>query len=172
MIQGYNCYCYMTATIILWVILAFPLVLGIILRVGAPHLFFSLMAGELLARYFGHDVEKLAAESLSNQSPDHYGEIALVLLTMMLTAFFMRGTVTKNKLVLHIIPYAVTGVIMGAFLLPLLSTGLQNQISATFVGGWIIDLNRSIIGAVVVLQIISLWIFNRSEKTKNTNSLQ
>lgn len=153
----------MTAQIILWSILAFPLVIGIIFRVGAPHLFFSLMAGELLARYFGSDVEKLAEESLSKQSPDHYGEIALVIVTMLLTAFFMRGTVTKNKLILHIIPYAITGVIMAAFLLPLLSSGLQDQISSTFVGGMIINLNRAIIGAVVVLQIVSLWIFNRSE---------
>lgn len=154
----------MTATIILWSILLFPLLLGVIFRVGAPHLFFSLMAGELLARYFGRDVEKIAADTLSRQSPEHYGEIALVLITMLLTAFFLRGAVTKNKLILHIIPYAVTGIVLAAFLLPLLSTGLQDQISATFVGGWIINLNRSIIGAVVVLQIISLWIFNRSEK--------
>lgn len=154
----------MTAIIILWGILALPLILGILFRVGAPHLFFSLMAGELLARYFGHDVEKIAAENLSNQAPERYGEIVLVLAAMLLTAFFMRGTVTKSRLLLHLIPLAITGIIMAAFLLPLLPTGLQNEINETFVGSWILDLNRSIIGVVVVLQLISLWLFNRSEK--------
>jgi hypothetical protein len=154
----------MTATIILWGILALPLVLGILFRVGAPHLFFSLMAGELLARYFGHDVEKIAADNLSNQAPERYGEIILVLAAMLLTAFFMRGTVTKSRLVLHIIPLAITGVIMAAFLLPLLPLGLQTELSETFVGGWILNLNRAIIGVVVVVQLISLWLFNRSEK--------
>jgi hypothetical protein len=156
----------MTAQIILWSILAFPLILGFIFRVGAPHLFFSLMAGELLARYFGHDVEKIAAENISNQATERYGEIILVVAAMLLTAFFMRGTVSKSKLVLHVIPLAITGVIMAAFLLPLLPEGLQNQIGDTFVGGWILNLNRAIIGVVVVVQLISLWLFNRSENKK------
>jgi hypothetical protein len=154
----------MTSTIILWSILIFPLVLGVLFRVGAPHLFFSLMAGELLARYFGHDVEKLAADNLARQTPERYGEIILVLAAMLLTAFFMRGTVTKSRLLLHVIPLAVTGVIMAAFLLPLLPPGLQENISTTYVGGWILNLNRAIIGVVVVFQLISLWLFNRSEK--------
>jgi hypothetical protein len=153
----------MTATLILWSILIFPLVLGIIFRVGAPHLFFSLMAGELLARYFGHDIEKIAAENLTTQPPERYGEIVLVVVAMLLTAFFMRGTVSKSRLVLHIIPLSITGIIMAAFLLPLLPESLQSPIGDTFVGGWILNLNRAIIGVVVVVQLISLWLFNRSE---------
>jgi hypothetical protein len=155
----------MTATIILWSILLFPLVLGVIFRVGAPHLFFSLMAGELLARYFGHDVEKLAADSITTQAPERYGEIVLVIAAMVLTAFFMRGTVSKSRLMLHMLPLAITGIIMAAFLLPLLPEGLQSEISLTYVGGWILNLNRAIIGVVVVVQLISLWLFNRSEKS-------
>jgi hypothetical protein len=154
----------MTSTIILWSILLFPLVLGVLFRVGAPHLFFSLMAGELLARYFGHDVDKLAADSLSTPTPERYGELLLVFSAMLLTAFFMRGTVSKSRLALHILPLAITGIIMAAFLLPLLSPGLQESISTTYVGGLILNLNRSIIGVVVVVQLISLWLFNRSEK--------
>jgi hypothetical protein len=154
----------MTATIILWGILALPLALGILFRVGAPHLFFSLMAGELLARYFGHDVDKLASENISNQNPERYGEIVLVIVAMLLTAFFMRKTVSKSRLMLHVIPLAITGIIMAAFLLPLLPSGLQTGINETFVGGWILNLNRAIIGVVVVVQLISLWLFNRSEK--------
>ncbi len=156
----------MTANIILWIILAFPLVLGLVFRVGAPQLFFSLMAGELLARYIGHDVEKLAADNLTTQPPERYGEIVLVVAAMTLTAIFMRGTVSKSKLVLHIIPLTITGIIMTAFLLPLLPAQLQTDIGSTFVGGWILNLNRAIIGVVVVLQLISLWLFNRSEKHK------
>jgi hypothetical protein len=88
---------------------------------------------------------------------------------MTLTAFFMRGTVSKGKLVLHIIPLSITGIIMAAFLLPLLPAQLQTDIGSTFVGGWILNLNRAIIGVVVVLQLISLWLFNRSEKHKKSS---
>jgi len=156
----------MTATIILWTTLALPLVLGLLFKAGAPQLFFSLMAGELLGRYFGHDVEKLASDALSGQTPERYGEILLLVVPIFLTAFFMRGTVKKSRLFLHIIPLAITGIVLAAFLLPLLSTDLQQQIEMTFVGGWILNLNRSIVGVVVVVQLISLWLFDRSEKDK------
>jgi hypothetical protein len=159
----------MTATIILWAILAFPLVLGILFRVGAPHLFFSLMAGELLARYFGHDVEKLTADNIAATSPDKYGEILLIFAAMILTAFFMRGTISKSRIALHVLPLAITGIIMAAFVLPLLPAGIQSDINNTFVGGWILNLNRSIVGIVVVVQLVSLWLFNRSEKHKKNN---
>ena len=155
----------MTATIILWSILLFPLALGVIFRVKASHIFFSLMAGELLARFFGHDVEKIASENINASTPDRYGEILLIVSAMFLTAFFMRGTLSKGKVVLHLFPLAITGIILAAFTLPLLPTGLQTELAETFIGGWILNLNRSIIGIVVVLQLISLWIFNRSEKS-------
>lgn len=160
---------YMEINILIWTVLILPLVLGIVFRVGAPHLFFSLMAGELLARFFGHDVEKLASDSISSQAPDRYGELILLILPMLLTAFFMRGTVTKSKTILNIIPLAITGVVLGAFVFPLLSLGLQDQINETFVGGWILNLNRSIIGVVVVFQLIYLWLFGRSEKSKKSS---
>ena len=156
----------MTATLVLWIVLATPLVLGLIFRVKASHIFFSLMAGELLARFFGHDVEKLASENINTTTPDKYGEILLIFSAMILTAFFMRGTLSKSRVVFHVFPLAITGIILAAFVLPLMPTELQADIGATFIGGWILNLNRSIIGVVVVLQLVSLWIFNRSEKSK------
>jgi hypothetical protein len=154
----------MTATLILWCILLFPLALGLIFKVKAPHLFFSLMAGELLARYFGHDVEKIAAENVAITAPEKYGEIILIVSAMILTAFFMRNTISKNRLILHIVPLAITGVVLAAFMLPILPSSLQSEISSTFIGGWLLNMNRSIVGVVVILQLVSLWLFNRSEK--------
>lgn len=159
----------MTATIALWIILALPLILGIVFKAGAPQLFFSLMAGELLGRYFGHDVEKLASETLSSNPPERYGEILLLIVPILLTAFFMRGTVKKSRIFLHIIPLAITGIVLAAFVLPLLSPVLQEQIGQTFIGGWILNLNRSIVGIVVVVQLISLWLFDRSEIHKKNS---
>jgi hypothetical protein len=158
----------MEINIFIWIVIALPLVLGVIFRVGAPHLFFSVMAGELLARYFGHDVEKIANESISAQSPEKYGELLLLIIPILLTAFFMRKTVSKSRTILNIIPLAITGVVLAAFVFPLLSQGIQDQINVTFVGGWILNLNRAIIGVVVVLQILYLWLFSRSEKSKKS----
>lgn len=154
----------MAIQILIWGSLALPLLLGLLFRAGAPHLFFSLMAGELLARYFGHDIAKFAESSIPEKYGNATGEIVLLVAPMLLTAFFMRKTVKNSKVPLHIIPYAITGLVLAAFLFPLLPTELQSQIGETYVGGWILNLNRSIIGGVVVLQVVSLWLFNREER--------
>ena len=154
----------MTGQIILYAILVFPLVLGLALRVSTSHLFFSLMAGELLARYFGHDIAKLAEQNAHKSSSFPIGELALIILPMILTAIFLRGSVTKSKLVLHIIPLAITGVVFSAFVLPILPADIQTQIASGRVGAYLLDLNRAIIGSVVVLQLVSLWLFRRRGK--------
>lgn len=154
----------MLIQILIWGSLLLPLLLGLLFRAGAPHLFFSLMAGELLARYFGHDVAKLAETTIPEKYGNATGEIILLVMPMLLTAIFMRKTVKSSRLFLHIIPYAITGIVLAAFLFPLLPTDLQTQLSDSFVGSWILNLNRSIIGGVVVLQIISLWLFNKEER--------
>lgn len=159
----------MTAQIILYSILAFPLVLGLALRVSTSHLFFSLMAGELLARYFGHDVDKIAEQGMSHSSLP-LGELALIILPMVVTAVLLRDTIPKSKVILHIIPLAITGIVLSAFILPILPTGLQSQIATGRVGDYLLDLNRVIIGGVVILQLVSLWLFTKIGKSRGKHA--
>lgn len=146
--------------ILLFSILMLPLALGVALRVSTSHLFFSIMAGELLARYFGHDVEKQVGDT----SRFPVGELMLVLGALFLTAFFLKGTIHKNKLIFHVIPLLITGVILAAFLLPLLPADIQANIALNPLGKQLLDLNKYIIGGVVVLQLISLWLFNKNHE--------
>lgn len=95
-----------------------------------------------------------------------YGEIILIILPMILTAIFMRKTISKGKAILHIPALLVTGVICAAFVLPLLPDALRSQVSEFIVGKKILDYNRTIIGAMLVLQLVSLWILNRKEQGK------
>jgi len=118
------------------------------------------MAGELLARYFGHDIEKIAEQNVNRTSSIPFGELALIIIAMVLTAIFMRGTMSKNKIVLHLIPLAITGIVFAAFVLPILPTDLQAGIATSQVGSRLLELNRAIIGGMVVLQLVSLWLFN------------
>jgi len=159
----------MTGLIILYAILAFPLIVGLIFRVSTSHLFFSLMAGELLARYFGHDIDKIADQNMAQTSLP-LGELALIFTPMILTAVLLKGTMAKNRLVLHIIPLAITGVVLSAFVLPILPGSLQSQIADGRIGAYLLDLNRVIVGGVVVLQLVSLWLFSRMGKKHGKHS--
>lgn len=153
----------MTGQIILYAILAFPLILGLVFRVSTSHLFFSLMAGELLARYFGHNIDKIAEQNMA-QTSWPLGELALIIAPMVITAVILRGTIAKNRILLHVVPLAITGIILSAFILPIFPDNLQSQISTGRVGAYLLDLNRIIIGGVVVLQLISLWLFSKMGK--------
>jgi len=159
----------MTGQIILYAILAFPLILGLVFRVSTSHLFFSLMAGELLARYFGHNIDKIAEQNIDTTSLP-LGELALIIAPMLITSVVLRNTMGKNRIILHIIPLAITGIILSAFILPILPDNLQSQIETGRVGAYLLDLNRIIVGGVVVLQLISLWLFSKMGKGHSKHS--
>lgn len=154
------CSCYyqrVSSTLLLGIILGFPLALGMLCRVSVSHIFFSVMAGELLGRYFGHDLQN-AASSMSTHSS--WGEPALIIAPMLLTAFLLRGTLSHGKLMLNLIPLALTGIVFSAFLLPVLPAGLQESIASVPLGKWLLELNRVIVGGVIVLQLVALWLLN------------
>lgn len=159
----------MLGYIIIGITLTLPLLLGLGFRVGAPHLFFSLMAGELLARYFGSDIGEVA-EPIAKSSASLYGEVALLIVPMLLSAYFLKSSLSKGKTILHIVPLLITGVVLAAFLLPMLPMEIQDQIRAIPIGNQLLNVNRLIIGSVVALQLAALWLLNRSSsKNKDKN---
>ena len=152
----------MTGTIVLAGVLAAPLILGILFRVNVTFLFFSVMAGELLGRYFGEDLNLLIYTQFRNITLATYGEILLIVLPLVLTAIFLRKSLTKGKTLVHIIPFIVTGVVFAAFVLPLLPEDIRRQVQELALGDWLIHLNKVIIGAVIISQLITLWLLNRA----------
>lgn len=158
----------MTGELILLATLVVPLVLGLSFRVATSHIFFSLMAGELLGRYFGHDIDNNAKAMSDTKVLAGYGEVILIALPMLLTAYFMKGTLSRGRSLLHVIPLVITGIICAAFVLPTLPKEVQNLVRDVPVGDWILDLNKMIIGGMIALQLISLWLFNRTEHSKKS----
>lgn len=157
----------MAPYIILGVLLGLPLVLGVLLRVGAPHLFFALLAGELLERYFGSEVEILARTLTNDEAILAYAKIAILILPILLTAIFLKKGIKKSKIALHLIPFLATGLVFSAFAAPLLPLDMQVQLSTTEAGRWILDSTNIIVGSMVALQLVYLWIINGSKKEHN-----
>jgi hypothetical protein len=155
----------MESYVIIGVTLAFPLVLGLIMRVSAPHLFFSVMAGELLARYFGDEAESALHTMFNNSAITEYGHLIVLIIPILLTAIFLRGSLKHSKLLLHIFPLAVTGLVFAAFALPLLPASVLATVRSTELGAQLLDVNSTIIGVVIILQLLGLWLLNSSEKS-------
>jgi ABC-type polysaccharide/polyol phosphate export permease len=155
-----------TALILLIIILAFPLFLGLFFRVSSSHIFFSLMAGELLARYFGHDLEQIIKSFTLNQNVASYSEIIIVTVPMIATAFILRGTMKKRRMLLQLVPLAITGIVFAAFILPILPESAQNLASQEQLGKYLLELDSAVIAIVVCAQLLALWVQNRLSHAK------
>lgn len=153
----------MIGYVILGVAVGLPFLLGLFLRVNPSFLFFSVMAGELLARYFGDDAE-LVIKTFSNKEwMTHYAEVIVLLLPIIFTALFLKGTIEKAKLFYLWVPLLVTGFVLAAFALPTLPSEMINQVTSTDIGKQLFESSELIIGVVVAFQLLSLWLMNKSK---------
>lgn len=158
----------MVAYVLIAAVLALPVGFGLFFRVGAPHIFFSVMAGELLARSFGHDVEHaLVQHTTLGYNVVGYSEVALLALPVLFTALFLKGSVSHGKSLLNIAPLIVTGVVFAAFALPVLPAAARELVAGVPLGKQLLDVSGVIIGVVVILQLVALWLLNRGEGKKH-----
>jgi hypothetical protein len=151
----------MTPYLILGAVLGLPLVLGLLFRVSTSHIFFSLMAGELLSSYFGENIGNIVHNLSGNHLVADYARAGVILIPMILTALFLRKTVSKGMVAFHFIPLLITGIVFAAFLLPELPADAQAQIRSIEAGRQMINTSTAIIGGVIFLQLVSLWLLNR-----------
>lgn len=144
----------MLGIVILWSALLLPLLIGSGWRVGVSHVFFSLMAGELLARYFGHDIDALL-------HVEGVGHIVCIVMPMAVTGYLLRRTISRRRLLVQFVPFLLTGLICAAFVLPLLPESLAALVRANALGNVLLDLHRTIIGSMVAIQLVTLWLLQR-----------
>lgn len=150
---------------VLGLVLGLPLLLGLLFRVGTSHLFLSLLAGELLGRTFGDEAELILHSAPNGHAMAPYAETAILVLPLLLTALFLRHTLTKGKVLLHVLPFALTGIIFAAFALPILPEAVQAQVTSVDIGKRLLDNSQLIVGVVVFLQLIALWLINRPKES-------
>lgn len=156
----------MSEYIAIGIIIAFPIALGILLRVNASHLFFSVMAGELLARYFGEDAEMAIHTMFHNESLIAYSHLFIMTLPVVLTAIVLKNSVPRTRVVINIGPLIVTGLVYAAFAIPLLPPDVQSQITKTALGQEFVNSTSALIGFVVLFQLVVLWLTERGDPSK------
>lgn len=151
--------------IILGIVLGIPVFFGLFFRVSASHLFFSVMTGELLGRYFGHTVEEFIGHTFKDGSLTHYAEAIVITLPIILTALFLKGSVSRTKGILNFFPLVITSIVYAAFMLPVLPADVQATISSVPLGRSLLDTSSVIIGGVVLIQLVALWVLNHGENS-------
>lgn len=156
----------MSEYIVLAAIVALPIVLGVLLRVNASHLFFSVMAGELLARYFGEEAESAIHAMLNSDVATEYAHLFILTLPVVLTAIVLKNSISRSRALINIFPLVVTGIVYAAFAIPLLPAELQAKVQATPIGQDFANSSAAVIGFIVLFQLVILWLLNRGEESK------
>lgn len=150
--------------IMLGLMLGLPLLLGLFFRVSTSHLFLALLSGELLQRYFGDDAVLAMRAFVKDGRIQEYVGLAILVLPMILTALFLHHTLSKGKTLLHIIPLAISGIVFAAFAAELLPNALHSQLENNHYGRMLLDSTDFVIGVMVLLQLVSMWLFSRSSE--------
>ncbi len=147
-------------------IVGIPIGLGILLRVNASHLFFSVMAGELLARYFGEESESALHAMLNSDRATEYAHFLILTIPVLLTAILLKNSISRSRALINVFPLVVTGIVYAAFAIPLLPPDLQAKVQATPIGQDFTNSSAAIIGFIVLFQLVLLWLLNRGEESK------
>jgi hypothetical protein len=144
--------------------LSFPLMLGLLFRVSTSHLFLALLSSELLERYFADDAKLVLEATVAQDWILEYVGLVILVLPMVLTAIFLRRTLSRGKTILHIIPLAISGVVFAAFAVVLLPGALLAQLEANHYGRMLLGATDLIIGVMIFLHLISMWLLGRSSE--------
>lgn len=157
----------MEAYAILAFLFGLPLVIGTVFRVPTAHLFVTILAAEILERYFRTDVELALSPFVANEAVLGYVGVAMLVVPLLLTGIFLKKTATGARMILHVIPLVLSGVVFAAFAAPTLPASVQELLMTVEPGELLLNNASFIVGVTVFLQLLSLWFLTRAKSGKS-----
>ena len=139
----------------------------ILLKTNAGVVFFSACAGSLLASQLGSDASLISSSVISNQEINKsVAYILLVILPVLLSAVFMRGSVSTAKLVINLLPSVATGLLLALLIVPLLPGGVSEKLVNQTIWSDLQSLQPVILVVGVISSVIMLWLTQKNSKHK------
>ncbi len=157
----------MSTYIILGLVAGLPLILALILRVSAIYYFLSVAAGLLLVQYIADSTELALNTFVPHSNFSGNVKLALILIPVLLTFFFLRKTVQSSKLLLHLVPIALTSAILGIFIINNLPNRLQTHLLANPIGKIANNSINVLIAATTAITLILAWLTLNHHKVKS-----
>lgn len=147
-----------SGVVLLWVLL-------IILRVPALALFLSIFAGHLLATEASSEAYEFIG-SLLRVPQYYYVQVGLFALPVLLSILFLKGKLTKSKLMIEALPLLFASLLLVTLLYPLIPALQASVIQAA--GGQIANYKVIIISAACLSALLSLWLTYPSHSDKRS----
>lgn len=158
--------------LILAVIIAFISIVLLLLRANSGVVFFSLSAGALLSNQVGADAMLLSSAFIrSDNLNKSIVLIALTILPAILSAIFMRKSITASKFLLNLIPSMAAAALAVTLIAPLLPSSVTGQVMNNQAWGKLMQL-QSVILVLGIISSIILFMFSQkhSDRKKRRRS--
>lgn len=156
----------MEAYIILGFLFGLPLLVGLLFRVNTSFLFVSILAAEILERYFRYDAELVLRTFLKNEAILAYTGLVMLVVPVLLTGVFLHGSLSRARSLMHFLPLVLCGIVFAAFAGPLLPAVIQAEVIQVPAGAILLDSAQLIVGVTVLLQLLALWFLSKPKKDK------
>lgn len=136
-----------------------PVALLLFLRTNAAVVFLALCAGSILPSYVGEDANLIVSSFFPGSSAGAYQviSIVLILLPAVLTALFLRNSLSGVGSILNIPTTIAVGLFIPLLVVPYLSDGLRVAIEATEVWELLEQFQAVIVGGGILFSLVLLW---------------
>ncbi len=154
----------MTPEIILGLIVLVPVALMLFFRINATLVFLSLCLGNILVQFVAPDANsffQLFSADLPKgiDTGNDTVKLILLLLPVILTAVFMIRTVSGTpKLLLNILPALGVGLLGALLVVPLLPSGISQDIVDTELWSQLLKAQNLIVGLSALTCLLVLWL--------------
>ncbi|MEJ0072534.1 MAG: hypothetical protein WDN27_00330 [Candidatus Saccharibacteria bacterium] len=121
----------MTYLVVLAALALVPVLAIVFLRVNGAIAFMSLCLGSVLVSYTSSDVEGVFGSFSSSKNmltTNQWVQLGLLLVPLLLTILFTRGSVKGTKKLTNILPALSAGLLTALLVVPLLGVNVQRQI--------------------------------------------
>lgn len=156
----------MESLIILAAIAGVPVLLALFLRVSSVFFFVSIAAGSLLVTYVGDDAALAIGMFVRGQNTNQIAQLGLLLLPVVLSLIFLKKTMPKSKLLLHLPVLAAGGVALAALALPYLDSNAQEKIFANQYGNLLRESQDVAVAVAAVSALLLMWLSYKQKEDK------
>lgn len=153
-------------SIVLALAVGLPVALILLLRSEAAIVFFSLCAGTVLLEFVGENAVLAADALIPGGNPEIATKLVLLLVPFALSIFLLRKSVPSSKLFYNLLPAVGAGLSSVLLVEPLLPFGAQKALTDGPFWTAIFSSRDLIIGATMLVSLLSLWLMHRGGHAK------
>lgn len=135
------------------------------MKTNAGVVFFSVCAGSVLATQLGSEASLISFTVIKDGDiSKSVAYIILIAVPALLSAIFLRGSVSSGKVIFNVVPSIAVGALLTLLIIPLLPPGLSGQILQSDLWKQLQQFQPLILVGGVISSIVLLWFTHQKSK--------